>query len=48
MNGIPINYLSRWLGTLVDSDYTDILGTRARPDGQPSDGALRIALGDDF
>ena len=40
LNGIPISYLSRWLGALVDSNNADILRTRARPDGESCDVAV--------
>ena len=40
MNGIPINYLSRWLGAQLDSDDANLPGACARPDGEFGDGAV--------
>ena len=44
MNGIPVNYRSRWLGVkggaLVDSDYAHLPGSCAGPDGEPGGCAL--------
>ena len=42
MNGIPINYLSRWLGALFNSDDADLLGACAGPDGESGDGAVNL------
>ena len=40
MNGIPINYLSRWLGAQLDSDNPHLPRACSRPDGEPGDGAV--------
>ena len=40
MNGIPINYLSRWLGHSSIQTTLIYLELGAGPDGQPGDGAV--------
>ena len=40
MNGIPIKYLSRWMGALVDTDDAHLPGACAGPDGESGVGAV--------
>ena len=45
MNGIQINHLSRWLGTLLDPDYLNLPGAGTGPVGQSRPGAMnRVGL----